>query len=103
MDIPIDPLLIPLPDDDRDICDPHTILKAVQLSATKKVAGSRRSIPAVKQQVALEKGTKRKGFLNNSEPDGDSKPPKHGRPMGAGNYNDDDIAALLNFVEEELL
>jgi hypothetical protein len=104
MDIPIDPLLIPLPDDDdRDICDPHTILKTVRLSAAKKAAGSRRSVPAVKQQATLEKSTKRKGFLNDGEPDGDSKPPKRGRPMGAGNYTDDDIATLLDFVEEELL
>ena len=103
MDISIDLSLIPFPDnDDKDICDPHMILKAVQLSAAKKVAGSQRSVPMVKQQVALEKDSKRKGFLNDSKPDSDSKPPKHGRPIGAGNCNDNDIAALLDFVKVEL-
>jgi hypothetical protein len=98
--IPIDPALIPLPDDDdRDICDPRTIIKAIGIASAKKTAGSRRSALAGKQRMSLEKG-KRKAIPDDG--DQDTKPAKRGRPAGSGNYNDEDLTALLDFVEEEL-
>jgi hypothetical protein len=98
--IPIDPALIPLPDDDdKDICDPHTIIKAISITAAEKNAGSCRSILAGKQRLSLDKG-KRKAILDDD--DQDVKPAKRGRPAGSGNYNDEDLTALLDFIKEEL-
>ncbi|TFY80399.1 hypothetical protein EWM64_g3611 [Hericium alpestre] len=116
-DIPIDPRLIPLPghDGDKDLQDNNTIAEATGHAAAAKVAGSRRK----GKQRADEPGSERrvdKGKrhadaapqprkrvrLDDEDQDDEQKTAKRGRPHGAGNYSQDDLGALLDYVEGEL-
>ena len=98
----IDPALIPLPGGgDRDLYDPRAIAEAVGHSASVKVAGSRRKTKTKPDDNPLA-GTSKRKALADLDPDSVDKPAKRGRPSGAGNYSDDDIASLLDFVEAEL-
>jgi hypothetical protein len=94
---PLDPALTLPKGNDRDLRD----VTVVQFSAATKTSGSRRKPKA--KEGANQSGDlpKRKALADLDSEDVD-KPPKRGRPSGAGNYTDDDVTALLDFVEEEL-
>ncbi|KAG6913459.1 hypothetical protein DXG01_006708 [Tephrocybe rancida] len=112
----IDPALCglpPLPDtSDDDLTDGPTIAQAQGHKPSSKVAGSRQkekgkqraSAPLSKgKQKASGAGGIRKRKSGNHSSDGAEVGPeaKRGRPTGAGNYNNEDIDALLDAVEIE--
>ena len=103
----LDPALISLPfGDDKDLSDPPTIAAALGHTATRKVAGSRHvakhTLPKGKGHSALSNISKKRKAEREQDHDADEKPAKRGRPTGAVNYADEDVTALLDFVEHEL-
>ncbi|KAG6917547.1 hypothetical protein DXG01_002184 [Tephrocybe rancida] len=118
----IDPALAglpPLPDSsDDDLSDGPTIAKARGYVPSSKVAGTRRkdkgkqrADPPMRASSSKDKNcasassmpSKRKVATLSSDDDGPDEPEsKCGRPRGAGNYTNDNTAALLDAVEVEL-
>ncbi|KAJ7091997.1 hypothetical protein B0H15DRAFT_777771, partial [Mycena belliarum] len=87
---PIDPRLIPLPeDDDLDLSDPAAVAKSRGLKPAAKIAGAR------------HKGKKRQHSPDLDESDLEPVP-KKGRPKGSPNFSDEDVSKLLDAVQKVL-
>ncbi|TDL21626.1 hypothetical protein BD410DRAFT_865021 [Rickenella mellea] len=102
--IPIDPALVPLPESDS--VDAARIRGDIPVP---KVAGSRRTTTSKpdpkgkgKQRRTVDEG-KNKRKREEIEESGDEEPKKvKGRSKGAANYRDDEIAEMLDLVEDVL-
>lgn len=110
---PIDSALqTPLPTgSDDDLSDGPTVARSQGRVPVEKVAGSRRDTKGkgkeketaprqVKGKGRAAPTSSRKRKLDSEEEDDDTY--KRGRPRGAGNYQADDVSALLDFIEKEL-
>lgn len=101
IDIPIDPALMPLPDDDETDFPSVKTLLSQKGKATSKVAGSCRPSVNKGKQCAVPaiplpgKAAKRKA-ANSIEPDAKKS---RGRTPGTANYSTDDLDALMDILE----
>lgn len=105
----IDPALLPLPEDDNedseeDLPPVEAMFRKPRSKPVEKVAGSRRPVTAAsakskgKQKVA----PKRKAQDIPEEPESKRVKRGRGRVAGTSNYNDDDLDALLDLIEDVL-
>ncbi|KAJ7135124.1 hypothetical protein C8R46DRAFT_1235224 [Mycena filopes] len=105
--IPIDPALIPLPnDDDRDLTHGRTIANAKGFNPLDKIAAAarRRSKGKGKAKDTTKsdpKAKKRQRADSGSESEG-GRAVKRGRPSGSGNYSTQDVGHLFDIIAELL-
>ncbi|PPQ95870.1 hypothetical protein CVT26_015609 [Gymnopilus dilepis] len=114
-----DPSAVPLPaTSDADLQDGRTVVQAIGLLPSPKVAGARRSRPAKAPQPSDKgKGKRKRDEVSEDSDSSDEssaesgddegeRPAKRanhgGRRPGAGNYSDPDVQKLLDLVEKEL-
>jgi hypothetical protein len=96
--------LIPIPDAaDEDLSNAHSIAKAHGYSPVKKVAGARRSKGKQRVEATIQLGSRKRKAVPDLDDKSEAKPIKRGRPQGSGNYSQEDLKALLNLIEAELL